>query len=288
MLWTILLSALLIGVDTIRADVTGTNPSSGTCLCLSSSGVNVRSAACGTNVLGTAGQSDCYTSRGQKQRCRLNGNYYDFFSVDYNGRNGWIAGNFLNASPASSCGGSPSLSSSGGVTPNEGYMCRIENQGKRIHESPSATGNDCKDSSGRNTCAGGQCVAYVVCSCTRNGGYAPPITINWRPGTRVVNGGRCNRNIPNGTAIATFNPSGRYPQTGPPWGHAAAFLGCESDESIKVYDQYCGRSVGVSYYRPSNERYSMFAVITNPGGGDRGPWYQCRVQTAGSTTKCKA
>ena len=59
------------------------------------------------------------------------------------------------------------------------------NQGKRIHETMSPTRFDCRDVNCGNTCRGGQSVAYVTCSCTRNG-YNTPGTYCWRAGTKVM------------------------------------------------------------------------------------------------------
>jgi len=97
------LIAGLLCLAAVQADVTGTNPANGACLCLSTTGVNVRSTPCGT-VLGSTGSPSCYTYRGSKQTCTLNGVSYEWFNVNY-GSGGWIAGIYLNAAAASSCGG---------------------------------------------------------------------------------------------------------------------------------------------------------------------------------------
>jgi len=156
------------------------------------------------------------------------------------------------------------------VYPSSGnYMCRMDLTGKRIDESPAKTPFDC----GPN-CQGGQCVAYVVCSCKKSNGRGPSSTSSWRPGTKVVINGKCNRNIPLGTAIATFDSSGRYTS-----GHAAAFRGCGSNESILTYDQYCARAIGDSVYTSSHKNYLKFAVLTATSERQS---YQCRTRSPGS------
>lgn len=143
-----------------------------------------------------------------------------------------------------------------GALGNNGYTCEISNSGKRIDEGSSF---DC-----RSTCKGGQCVAYVKCKCTRSGKY-PPQTQCWRPGTKLTTtDGKCNKAVPQNTAIATFNGQ-RYGVPGRPNGHAAVFAGCANDYTIKVYDQWCGRSIGYSHYGTASAFYKYFAVVTNPG-----------------------
>jgi N-acetylmuramoyl-L-alanine amidase len=84
-----------------RADITGSNPATGACLCLSTTGVNVRSTPCGT-VIGQAGSPSCYKYKGQKSTCTLNGVSYEWFNVEF-GSGGYIAGTYLNNGAASSC-----------------------------------------------------------------------------------------------------------------------------------------------------------------------------------------
>lgn len=157
------------------------------------------------------------------------------------------------------------------------YMCQTSNNlGKRIHENSSPTQHDCKDNRGQNSCRGGQCVAYVKCSCTQNGRY-PPQTSCWRPGTKLTtSNGQCNSAIPIGTAVATFQSNGRY------YGHAGAFMGCEGANTIKLLDQWCARSLGVSRYPSSHQNYNKYAVITSPSCADVSS-KSCRVETSGST-----
>jgi len=86
------------------ADITGSNPAAGSCICLAFTGVNVRDNPCGT-VIGSADPPQCYTARGVKQSCVLSGVTYEFHSVNYGARVGWMAGNYLNMGTASQCGG---------------------------------------------------------------------------------------------------------------------------------------------------------------------------------------
>ncbi len=64
------------------------------------------------------------------------------------------------------------------------YSCNVPSNeiGMRLHETTSPTAYDCLDSSCRNTCRGGQCVALITCRC-----YGAPGTNCWSPGAKVVN-----------------------------------------------------------------------------------------------------
>jgi len=84
-----------------QADVTGTNPPNGACLCINGASVNVRSTACGT-VIGQSNTGSCYKYKGQKQACTLSGVNYEFFSIEF-GSGGWVAGIYLNNGQASQC-----------------------------------------------------------------------------------------------------------------------------------------------------------------------------------------
>lgn len=86
-------------------DISGTNPAAGSCICVSFAGVNVRDGPCGT-VIGSADPPQCYKAVGsQRVNCPVNGVNYDFFEVDYGGRSGWMAGNYLVMGSDSQCGG---------------------------------------------------------------------------------------------------------------------------------------------------------------------------------------
>jgi hypothetical protein len=278
------LFVLMVAVPAL-GDVTGKYLSRGECLCTDDR-VNLRTSACG-NLVQTINRGECYTYGGSKSRCYLqgkNGKNYEFFQLNYKGTVRWAAGNYLTHSPGR-CGSgfvSGSGSSPGKVSSTEGYTCRIANQGKRIHETMSWTPYDCQDCNGGNTCKGGQCVAYVACSCTRDGKHVP-VTSCWRPGTRVKKSdGTCNSDIPINTAIATFKTNGEY------FGHAAVFMGCSDRHTIKVYDQWCGRAIGESKYVSSHQFYGQFAVITNSGTNgcrDRSS-FNCRIQDSGDNKCC--
>lgn len=96
-----LLVLLLLAVGTVMADITRTNPAMGACLCVSGTGVNVRSSACGS-VIGSVNQGQCFAYSGSKASCALSGVTYEFFKVAY-GSQGWIAGTYLNSGATTSC-----------------------------------------------------------------------------------------------------------------------------------------------------------------------------------------
>jgi hypothetical protein len=212
-----------------------------------------------------ASAPSCYTHTGGKVGCTLD-QYYEFFSFNYGGTEGWTAGIYLDQASASSCN----------AASNE-YTCQVDHQGQRVHESSSPTPYDCVDGGCGNSCQGGQCVAYVTCSCTRNGQWAPN-TGCWSPGQWLrTSDGRCNRNIAANTAIATFDSNGNYYA-----GHAAVFISCQDDYTILTYDQWCCRSIGYSTYPSSHSYFSDFATITNGGCADRSSW-PCRFESSGGT-----
>jgi hypothetical protein len=257
-------SVLLLCVGVAVADISGTDPPDGTCLCLINNGVNIRGSACGA-IIGVGYAGACFTYTGTTQGCFLDGTYYDFYEVDYSGGYGWIAGTYLVESSASRCSNS------------EGYSCPIDHEGMRVHEMTTPTEYDCVDSNCQNTCMGGQCVALVTCGCTKNGQW-PPGTQCWAPGTPLKRSdGTCNSDVPSGTAIATFTTGGVYYA-----GHAAIFVDCLDAYTIRVWDQWCCSSIGYSNYPSSHSYYSTFAVVTNPGCADRGSW-ECRWENGGPT-----
>ena len=69
----------------------------------------------------------------------------------------------------------------------------------------------------------GQCVSYVTKVCPT----LPVNTGHWKKGQPVKN----NKDIKEGTAIATFNAAGRY------YGHAAIYVS-QDLKGIRVYDQW--------------------------------------------------
>jgi hypothetical protein len=95
---------LILAAALTAADITGTNPANGACLCISGSSVNIRATACGT-VIGSANTGQCFTYRGNKQACTLSGVNYEFFRIAYGTGDGWAAGTFLNVGQASQCSG---------------------------------------------------------------------------------------------------------------------------------------------------------------------------------------
>jgi hypothetical protein len=76
----------------------------------------------------------------------------------------------------------------------------------------------------------GQCVVFVQHV------TGAPNDHEWRPGLKVLGNGHL---IPQGTAIATFNSEGKYPNMSS-GNHAALFVS-EDGHSIKVIDQYHGK-----------------------------------------------
>lgn len=75
----------------------------------------------------------------------------------------------------------------------------------------------------------GQCVELV------QKGAGAPITSSWRKGATV----KGNLTISKGTAIATFDSQGRYPNR-PTGNHAAIYVGQDSS-GIWVYDQWVSK-----------------------------------------------
>jgi hypothetical protein len=77
----------------------------------------------------------------------------------------------------------------------------------------------------------GHCVA-LVCSLT-----GLPSTSHWRRGASVH-----SVTLEPGTAVATFDPDGRYGNHTDQSSHAAVLLGQHDDGSITVFDQWVGQS----------------------------------------------
>jgi N-acetylmuramoyl-L-alanine amidase len=77
------------------ADITGTNPAAGTCLCFYYDSVNVRDGPCSTTVIGQSSTGACFKYNGNKQTCQLSGVTYDFFDLQWGSGSGWSAGTFL-------------------------------------------------------------------------------------------------------------------------------------------------------------------------------------------------
>lgn len=77
----------------------------------------------------------------------------------------------------------------------------------------------------------GQCVAFVQKA------SGAPVTASWRQGSKV----RGNAFVTRGTAIATFDTGGKYPNK-PSGNHAAIYLSQDAT-GIWVYDQWSGQPV---------------------------------------------
>ena len=65
-----------------------------------------------------------------------------------------------------------------------------------------------------------------------------PSTASWRRGDPVQ-----GSDIPPGTAIATFDPNGRYGNHTDGRSHAAIYLSENADGSLEVIDQWVGQAV---------------------------------------------
>lgn len=77
----------------------------------------------------------------------------------------------------------------------------------------------------------GQCVAFVQTAA------GAPHTSQWRQGARVRGSA-----VASGTAIATFDPDGRYGNHTDGRSHAAIFI-AELPEGLRVWDQWLGQPV---------------------------------------------
>jgi len=101
----LLVVCVLALVGACLADITGSNPANGACLCISGSGVNIRSSPCGT-VIGSANTGNCFTYQNSKSTCSLSGVCYEWFRINYGGNtNAYTAGTYLNVGSASQCSG---------------------------------------------------------------------------------------------------------------------------------------------------------------------------------------
>ena len=132
-MWSVVL--VLLVSTLVSANITGTKPHSGTCLCVSGTHVNARtSAGVHTAVHASLNTGDCYKFHGGIHT--VDG--YTFYQLRHvNGENLWVAGNYLNTAASSKCTHSGSTSS--GTTCNDAgakyYACKIlalHNAGK-IH-----------------------------------------------------------------------------------------------------------------------------------------------------------
>jgi hypothetical protein len=104
----------------------------------------------------------------------------------------------------------------------------------------------------------GQCAVFVQ-KCA-----GAPLAEFWTPGLPVK-----GNDIPRGTAIATFDANGRYPNK--PTGNHAAIYDGQDETGIWVYEQWKGQPVQRRHIRfkgrkgsPSNDG-DAFSVIESPG-----------------------
>ena len=106
----------------------------------------------------------------------------------------------------------------------------------------------------------GQCVALVQQADSSVG-----LTATWTQGAQVVG----NTDLAPGTAIATFDGSGRYANATDGSSHAAIYLGQDAAGSIQVQDQWLGHPASVRTIRASGNNQansaSAFYVIGHAG-----------------------
>ena len=95
----------------------------------------------------------------------------------------------------------------------------------------------------------GQCVSYVKRVCP-----SLPQTSKWIKGLPVKD----NKNVVEGTVIATFNESGKY------WGHAAIYVS-QNDKGIDVYDQWI-TPPGPKAVGPRTLRWGAHGIANNGDG----------------------
>jgi len=79
----------------------------------------------------------------------------------------------------------------------------------------------------------GQCVAFVEAAAKT------PLTAHWHRG-RMVAG---DLTIPEGTAIATFDPAGTYGNHSDGRSHGAIYVSQVAGQGLLVYDQWLGQPV---------------------------------------------
>ena len=95
----------------------------------------------------------------------------------------------------------------------------------------------------------GQCVALV-----KRAAHAPPTSF-WRRGALV----KGNANLQPGTAIATFDPIGRYGNHTNGTSHAAIYLGQDAN-GIRVLDQWIETRNHKPWHRHASERTIRFGA----------------------------
>jgi len=111
----------------------------------------------------------------------------------------------------------------------------------------------------QNTVVGsGQCVAFVQKT------SGAPLTSGWNQGLKV----RGNPAILPGTAIATFDSSGKYTNSTDGTSHAAIYIG-QDGVGLQVWDQWTGQPVhqrtirfqgGAPGIRPVNDGDAFYVI----------------------------
>ena len=106
----------------------------------------------------------------------------------------------------------------------------------------------------RQVVPSGQCVAYVKAACRASQ------TSAWRRGERVKD----NADIPQGAAIATFDPDGTYGNHTDQRSHAAVYVSQDA-RGLKVYDQWSGQPVHQRVIRfgggsPANDGDDLYVI----------------------------
>lgn len=109
----------------------------------------------------------------------------------------------------------------------------------------------------------GQCVALVERAAHT------PMTYHWHRGLRV----KGNLDIPRGTAIATFDPDGRYGNHTDGRSHAAIYLG-QGATGIQVIDQWINHRTGQKPVpQIGHERTIPFAAVQAHAVDDGDDYY---------------
>jgi len=96
------LLALFVLVAQSTADISGTDPPAGSCICADGTGINVRDSPCGA-VIGQINTGQCLEYKGTVITCTMSGTVYDFYELAYGGGSGWVAGIYLNMGGALQC-----------------------------------------------------------------------------------------------------------------------------------------------------------------------------------------
>jgi len=111
------------------------------------------------------------------------------------------------------------------------------------------------------SCYGDVCQAYIQCHCfnSTTGKYPPGVQC-WVPGEKLSTpDGQCNSAIPIGTAVAFFDPNGKFmvPVCG-------AFMGCKNSETITLFMQICTNPMALFDIPRTAQSYELLHVV-KPG-----------------------